>query len=146
MVLPNLFNSFGYFAVIIWAHNINQQYRFLCCIFQCQVWSICTVVRSRWMFPLPEKLLSIFLITFSRSQFTVYHFLSSQSSSFSTAYFTAYTLKVLFFRLTYSVPSSFLHTDRRWLTVSLCSPHNLHLPHSTNLLIFFLVFYHFLLY
>ena len=78
-----------------------------------------------------------FSITFPRSQFVVYHYLSSGSSPFSTVHFTANTFKVLLCRLIYSVPTSFLYLDRRWCTVSLCSPHNLHLSHSTNPLILF---------
>ena len=53
------------------------------------------------------------------------------------AHFTANTFKILLNRVTYSDPSSFLHPDRRWCTDSLCSPHNLHLSHSTDPLIFF---------
>ena len=54
----------------------------------------------------------------------------------TTAHFTANTFKVLFYCLTYSSPATFLHLDRRWCTVFLCSTLNLHLSHSTNRLIF----------
>ena len=89
------------------------------------------------MFLFPEGFLSIFSITFLRPQFVVYHFVSSVSSPFSIAHFIANTFKELLCRLTYSAPTSFLHPDKRWCIVSLCSPHNLHLSHSTNPLIFF---------
>ena len=106
------------------------------------VWSIC----SHWMFPVPEDFLSIFSINFPRSQFVVYHFVSLGSRPFSVAHFTANTFKVLLCRLTYSVPASFLHPDKRGCTVSLCSPHNLYLSHSTNPLFFpCSCFYHLLL-
>ena len=48
-------------------------------------------------------------IPFPRSQFVVYHSGSSGSSAFSIVHFFANTFKVLLCRLTYSVPSSFLH-------------------------------------
>ena len=86
------------------------------------------------MFPVPEEFFPSFSITLSRSQFFVYHFVSLGSSPFSLAHFTANTFKVLLCRVTYYVPTSFLNPDKR--TVSLCSPHNLHLSHSTNPLIF----------
>ena len=88
------------------------------------------------MFPVPEEFFPSFSITFSRSQFVVYHFVSLGSSPLSIAHFTANTFKVLLCRVTYYVPTSFLNPDKRWCTVSLCSPHNLHLSHSTNHLIF----------
>ena len=78
-----------------------------------------------------------FSITFPSSQFVVYHFASSGNSPFSTAHFTINTFKLLLCRLTYYVPTDYLHSGRRWWTVSLCSPHNLHLSYSTNPLIFF---------
>ena len=78
-----------------------------------------------------------FSIIFRRSQFFLYHFASLESIPFSIAHFRTTTFKVLLCCLTYSLPTSFLHPDKRWYTVSLCSPHNLHLSHSTNPLIFF---------
>ena len=78
-----------------------------------------------------------FSIAFPCCQFIVYHFVSSGSSPLSIAQFTANTFKALLCRLTYSVPTSCLHPDKRWCTVSLCSAHNLHLLHSTYPLIFF---------
>ena len=77
-----------------------------------------------------------FPIIFPRSLFVVYNFVSPASSPFSTAHFNANTFKVLLNRMTYPDPSSFLHPERKWCTVSLCSPHNLHLSHSTDALIF----------
>lgn len=96
-------------------------------------------------FPQPQKSFSSYFSTiFLRSQFVVQHYVSSQSSPISTVHFTASTFKVLLCRVTYtyqlflhSVPTSFLHPDRRWCVVSLCSPSNLHLSYSTNHLIFF---------
>ena len=88
--------------------------------------------------PSPRRVsVHLFQSLFLHSKFVVYHFVSLGSRSFSVAHFTANTFKVLLCRLTYSVPASFLHPDKRWCTVSLCSPHNLHLSHSTNPLIFF---------
>ena len=93
------------------------------------------------MFPVPEELLSIFFNNFSA--FPVCYrpllqgTLSLSNSAFSTAHFTGNTFKVLLCRLTYSVPTSFLHPGRRWCTVSLLSSHNLYFPHSSNPLIFF---------
>ena len=78
-----------------------------------------------------------FSIIFPRSQFFLYHFASLGSIPFSIAHFRTNTFKVLLCCLTYSLPTSFLHPDKRWYTVSLCSPHNLHLSHSTNPFIFF---------
>ena len=78
-----------------------------------------------------------FSITFLRSQFLLYHFVSSGSSLFSTVHFTANTFKVLLCRLTYSVPTILLYPNRKWCTVSQFSPHNLHLLYSTNTLNFF---------
>ena len=89
------------------------------------------------MFPVPEEFLSVFFNHFLAFPVVVYHFVSSGSSLFSIAYFTASTFKVFLCRLTYSLPTSFLHPDKRWCTVSLCSPQNLHLSHSTNPPIFF---------
>ena len=43
----------------------------------------------------------------------------------------------MLWRLTYSVPTSFLHRCRRWCTISLCPPQNLDLLSFTNPLIFF---------
>ena len=86
-----------------------------------------------------------FSINFPRFQFVVHHFVSSGSSPFSSAHFTANLLNVFLCCLAYSVPARFLHLDRRWCTVSLSYPHNLHLSHSTNPLIFsmllFLLFF-----
>ena len=68
---------------------------------------------------------------------SLYITVSLGSRPFFVVHFTANIFKVLLCRLTYSVPASFLHPDKRLCTVSLCSPHNLHLSHSTNPLIFF---------
>ena len=87
--------------------------------------------------PSQKSFFPSFLTTFPRSQFVVCHFVSSGSSPFSTAHFTANTFTLLLCRLTCCVPTSVLHPDRRRCTVSLCSPPYLHLSHSSNPLIFF---------
>ena len=89
------------------------------------------------MSPIPEEFLSIFFNLFELFLFIVYNFVSSRSSPFSTSHFTANNFKILLNCFTYSDPSSFLQPDRKWCTVSLWSPHNLNLSHSTNPLIFF---------
>ena len=93
------------------------------------------------MFPVPEELLSIFFNNFSALPVCyrplLQGTLSLSNSAFSTAHFTGNTFKVLLCRLTYSVPTSFLHPGRRWCTVSLLSSQNLYFPHSSNPLIFF---------
>ena len=78
--------------------------------------------------------------TVPRCHLTVYHFVSSGSTPFSIAHFTANTFRALSWRFRYSVPASFLHPDRRCWTVSLCSPHSRQLSSSTNPLIFFQAF------
>ena len=82
------------------------------------------------MFSVPKELLSIFFNHFSAFPvccMPLYIF-REQSIFYSP---------VLLCRCTYSVPTKFLHADRRWSVVSLWSLHYLHLSHSTNPRIFF---------
>ena len=109
MLLPNLFVSFGYFVVFIWARHI---------------------INSIVFFDVSSS------ITCPRSQFVVYHFAFSGSSLFSTAHFTVNTFEVLLCCFTHSFCASSLQPDKSWCTDSPCSPHNLHLSSSNNPLIY----------
>ena len=77
------------------------------------------------LIPSPRRFFSIFFNHFStspvcciplcifREQFVFYSF---------TAHFTANIFKVLFCCLTYFVPTSYLHPDKKWYTISLSPP------------------------
>ena len=82
-----------------------------------------------------KSFIASFSLTFPHSHHCIPLCIFREKSIFYsfTAHFTANTFKVLLCRLTYSVPPCSLHPDKRGCMISVCSPHNLHLSHSTHL-------------
>ena len=91
-----------------------------------------------WDIPSPRRaFFHFFSIKFPCFQFIQNNSISSGSNLFSTAHFSANAFKVLLCRLRHTVSTCNLHPGRRWCTVSLRFMHDLHLPFSSNSLIFF---------